>query len=373
VKLPLNKAVKVKVKAKPSAGANSAILRVDDRSTLGLDGYVPATVVASSGLTAPTFGRTVSGRVQRFSSRTYFVTVPAGASALTVSLSGLAAGSQTRFTAFHPYGVPIDSTSSLDCYTNRPVGGPCNPQVRSYPDPTPGVWEISVEARRTTPFLENPFTLTAEIQGVTVDPATTVLDRVQLGRDVPLTWQLTNRLAPVTVTGRGGPLGSAHEARGSIATNEVDTYSVSVPAGASRLDVAIDNPSDLGADLDLYVFRNGTLVGQSADGDSDESVTLPNPAAGDYTVEVDGYDVPAGTTTYDYRDAYYSTALGTLEVDQDEQALGNGATGQLSGSLTASAAPPAGRSLTGRVDVVDVDTDAVLGSALVVVKQVDQG
>ena len=48
----------------------------------------------------------------------------------------------------------------------------------SYENPLPGVWEIEVESRRTSPALVNPFNLTARIQGVTVDPATVDLPSV---------------------------------------------------------------------------------------------------------------------------------------------------------------------------------------------------
>lgn len=39
-----------------------------------------------------------------------------------------------------------------------------------------------------------------------------------------------------------------------------------------------------GADLDLSVYRGTTLVDRSADGDSEEAVSLANPVAGTYTV-----------------------------------------------------------------------------------------
>ena len=42
-------------------------------------------------------------------------------------------------------------------------------------------------------------------------------------------------------------------------------------------------------------------------------MSIPNPEAGTYTVEVDGYSVPAGSTAYDYLDVFFSAALGTLD------------------------------------------------------------
>ena len=94
-----------------------------------------------------------------------------------------------------------------------------------------------------------------------------------------------------------------------------------MPAGAASLRATIGNPSDPAADLDLFVQNctSGTCVaaGQSADGDSEESVTIDNPAAGAWKVIVDGFDVPAGTTEFNYIDVYFmpaASALGTIVV-----------------------------------------------------------
>jgi subtilisin family serine protease len=65
-----------------------------------------------------------------------------------------------------------------------------------------------------------------------------------------------------------------------------------VPAGLTLFRVGIDEgfitPS--GTDLDVYVYRGGALVGQAADGDSNEMVTFTNPTAGTYTVYVHGFN-----------------------------------------------------------------------------------
>src|SRR5262249_35799962 len=132
VLLPLNKPVNITVKAKPSAGVHSAIMQIDDPTTLGVDFSVMNSVIASTTLTAPGFGFSTTSSVQRNAYKSSFVTVPAGTPALQVNLSGLAAGSQTRWIAFTPYGVEVEGTSSLNCYTNRPPGAVCNPTSRSY-------------------------------------------------------------------------------------------------------------------------------------------------------------------------------------------------------------------------------------------------
>jgi hypothetical protein len=128
----------------------------------------------------------------------------------------------------------------------------------------------------------------------------------------------------------------------------------------------VNNTSDLGADLDLYVYRGDTLVGQSADGDSDESVSLTNPAADTYRVVVDGFAVPSGSTQYDYRDVFYSPALGSLSAPSTLVSLANGQSTTISGTVTAAAAPDAGRQLFGELLVVS-DQGAVLGRGSVLI------
>jgi len=370
VALPLNKPVTVQVKATPSAGAHSALLRVDDPRTKGLDFAAMNAVVASTDLPASSYSWSKSGTAQRNEATRYYLTVPEGTKALQVKMSGLAAGSQTRFLAFHPYGVGVDSTASTACYSNFQNGNGCNPTSRSYANPTPGVWEILVESRRTSPLQENPWQLDATLLGVTVDPATTSLGSVQQGVPTSVEWGVTNDFGQVTANAKGGPLGSARSQRESIADGQEQTFTVDVPADASRLDVKIGGTSDTAADLDLYVEGPGGDK-QSADGDSEEAVSYANPAAGTYTVTVDGFAVPAGTTSYDYLDVFYAGALGTITVDETPFSLANGQSHIVTGTVTANQPVADGRSLFGAMNVVN-DTQAVLGTGAVTVAGVTQ-
>jgi len=360
VTLPLNAPKDIVIKATPQAGAHSALLRLDDPNTMGLDFAVMNVVAAGTELSAPSYGWSKTGVAQRNEATRYYLTVPAGTKALQVKMSGLAPSSQTRFIAFHPYGVGIDSTSSLACYSNFSDPAACNPTNRVYANPQPGVWEILVESRRTTPVQENPWTLDATLLGVTVDPASTALPSVTAGADNALSWNVTNTFGAVNASAKGGSLGSANSGRFSIAHHAVKTYTVTVPAGASKLDVKIGNPSDNAADLDLFVTGPGGNR-QSADGDSEEAVSYPNPAAGTYTITVDGYDVPAGTTQYDYIDVFYSTALGAITVDETAFDLASGGSRPVTGSVKADAAPAAGRSLFGTMRIV-TGSGALLGT-----------
>ncbi|MFI9340078.1 S8 family serine peptidase [Streptomyces sp. NPDC052773] len=364
VNLPLNQPVTVKVQAAPrSAGIKSAILEVDDPRTEGIDKQVLNTVVVSAPLE---YTYAASGSVQRNSHKSYFVTVPEGATSLEVALGGLKDKSQTRFIAIHPYGVPADPTSTISCYPNYAnPANTCRPDVRSYPNPQPGVWEIEVESRRTSPLLDNPYKLDVTVLGAAFDPETVTVPEAEVGTPAAASWKVTNKYAALEGKLVGGPLGSSKTARPTIANGATQTTTVQVPEGAQSLDVTIGNVSDAAADLDLVVKNAaGDEVGSSADGDSEESVSVPKPAAGTYTVEVIGYSVPAGSTAYDYLDVFFSSALGSVTVDESAPVkLGTGASATVSGKVTAEAAAPEGREFFGQVQLVNArGTVAGVGS-----------
>ncbi|MFE6990822.1 S8 family serine peptidase, partial [Streptomyces pharetrae] len=364
VNLPLNQPVTVKVQAAPkSAGLKSAILEVDDPRTEGIDKQVLNTVVVAAPLK---YTYAASGSVQRNSHKSYFVTVPEGAKSLEVAIGGLKGKSQTRFIAIHPYGVPADPTSTVNCYANYTnPANTCRPDVRSYADPQPGVWEIEVESRRTSPLLDNPYKLDVTVLGAAFEPETVTVPEAKVGTPAAVSWKVTNKYAALEGKLAGGPLGSSKTARPSIAGGVTQTTTVEVPEGAQSLDVTIGNVSDAAADLDLVVKNAaGDEVGSSADGDSEESVSVPNPAAGTYTIEVVGYSVPAGSTAYDYLDVFFSQALGSVTVDESAAVkLGTGDSATVSGSVTAAAAAPEGREFFGQVQLVNArGTAAGLGS-----------
>lgn len=371
VRLPLNRTRSIVVRARPEVGAHSAIMRLDDPRTRGVDTEVMNTVVAAVEPRRPTHARTWTGRVQRNSTTSHFVDVAPGASALQLNLTGIATGSQTRMIAINPYGVPVDSTASTACYTNFSDIAACDPNSRAVEEPLPGVWEIEVESRRTSRTLNNPYRLTAAVQTVSVTPETVELPSVAKGDPAEVAWSLRNRLAPVTVTGEGGTLGSAATRRPTIAQGQTQEFEVVVPAGASRLEASIGSPGDLGADLDLYVLLDGGVVDYSADGDSEESVTLADPEPGTYTVFVDGYVVPAGTTKYDYRDVFVTDELGTLTVDGEPVDLATGESVDLTGRLVALEEPADGRQLFGEL-LVRSDEGAVVGRGSLVVGDVTE-
>ncbi|WP_176740338.1 S8 family serine peptidase [Streptomyces sp. Ncost-T10-10d] len=372
VSLPLGKPVTVKVEAKPgSAGVHSAILRVDDSRTVGVDQQILTTVVVSKELAKPAYAFKASGSVQRNSTTSYFLTVPEGAKTLEVAMSALRSGSQTRFISIHPYGVQMEDSSTIFCYPNyENPANTCRPDVRSYKDPQPGVWEIEVEARRTSPLLDNPYKLDVSLLGATFDPAVQTIAEAKIGTPAPVSWKVTNNAGDLEGTLKGGSLGSAKVAKPSIKTGDEQEFEVTIGEGVEKLDVAIGGTSDANADIDLYVFRGNTQVGKSTTAGSEESVSLVKPAAGTYTVVIDGYSVPAGTTTYDYRDVYYAPSLGTIKVDESKAVnLANGASAQIGAEVSVAGAAPEGRQFFGEVHLVNSHGTAA-GTGSVVIEKV---
>ncbi|MFD5428683.1 S8 family serine peptidase [Streptomyces sp. NPDC127084] len=373
VMLPLDEPVTVKVDALPlTAGVHSAILELDDLRTEGVDRQILSTVVVAKQLTLPSYyAYSASGTVQRNSHKSYFVTVPEGAKTLEVALSGLKDKSQTRFISIHPYGVAVEDSATIYCYPNyTSPTNTCRPDLRSYADPQPGVWEIEVESRRTSPLLDNTYKLDVSLLGATFDPAVKTIPEAKVGTAAKVDWTVSNAFAAIDGKLKGGSLGSAKVTRPTIANGETQESTVTIGEGVERLDVAIGSTSDTGADLDLEVWLGDKQVGTSADGDSEEAVSLAKPAAGTYTIKIVGYAVPSGSTEYDYRDVFFSSSLGSVEVDETKDVkLASGASAQVAAEVLVGSQAPEGRQFFGEVQLLNARGTAA-GTGSVVIEKV---
>jgi hypothetical protein len=203
-----------------------------------------------------------------------------------------------------------------------------------------------------------------------------VIPNAQVGVPVPRSYSLQNNFATFTGRAVGSDLGSARRGVFTIANHAQQEYVTTIPAGSTSFRATIGGPSDPAADLDLFVYQcsdpsctTRTLRGQSADGDSEESVTIANPAAGTWLVLIDGFAVPAGTTTYNYVDIFANAGLGSVAVTDADALHPTGSSWTVSGSVTAASVPEAGRVLLGTVSAV-TDTGVTVGSADVVVENV---
>lgn len=385
VALPLNSPVTFTVAVHPiAAGVHSAILNLDDPAIPGIEGQTMNTVVAADQFTEAN-GYTVEktgSSVGRNQSVSHFFNVPAGTPAFKVDLTGggAAAGAgQIRFLRFHPYGVGIDSNSTPNWY-NPPAcsgtGSNCTvagATSRTVSNPQAGVWEVTVEVRRTSDAISVPYTLTASVLGATVEPNPDTIASATVGVPVARSYKATNLYGAFTGRLTGSTLGSAFRGTPTIANHAVQEYPILVTSGSTALRVTIGGTSDPGADLDLFLFNctSGTcvLAGQSADGDSEESVTVNNPAAGAWKAVVDGYSVPEGSTTYNYVDVFTNPAFGSVSVTDANALRPAGSSWTVPGSVTANAAPAAGRVLLGTVRVL-TDGGVLVGSGDVVVESV---
>ena len=378
ISLPKNSPVNLTVTVNPTtSGVHSAILNLDDPKSAGVEYQTMNVVVAADQFTAGgNYSVTKSGSLGPGQFDTYFFNVPPNTPAFKVDMTGggPAGAGAIRFLRWHPYGLGVDSNAVSNCYNGAP--GTCSTgsaTSRTVTNPLAGVWEVTVDARRNSDAVSAPYTLTASILGATVSPHPDVIPSATIGVPVARSYTITNQLGEFTGRAAGSNLGSAYLATPTIAHHAQQTYDVTVPAGATSLRATIGSPSDPAADLDLFVLNctSGTCVtaGQSADGDSEESVTINNPTAGLWRVLVDGYSVPAGSTTYKYVDVFAHPSFGTVSVTDANALRPAGATWTVPGTVTANAAPAAGRVLLGNVLVL-TNANVLVGQGDVIVESV---
>jgi subtilisin family serine protease len=356
IALPLNTPVQLPVTVNPAtAGIHAAILNLDDPTSAGIDYQTMNTVVVAEKFSAANnYSITKSGTVGRNQILRFFFQVPSGTPAFKVDFSGpssTAGTGQARFLRYHPYGVAIDSNASTACYAPSAAAG-CDGNSRTTANPQAGVWEVTVDARRASDIANVPFTLTASILGASVTPTLDEIPTATVNVGVNRSYSFTNLFGTFTGNAVGTNLGSAKIDRPTIADGAIQNIPVVVEAGSTSLTARIGGTSDANADLDLYVLNPaGLVVGQAADADSEEAVTIANPVAGTYTIRIDGYAVPAGTTQYNYLDLFANAKYGTITVTDAAAARPGGASWTAPAVVTAKAVPAAGRVLVGNVQV----------------------
>jgi hypothetical protein len=230
---------------------------------------------------------------------------------------------------------------------------------------------VTIDARRTSDAADTAFTLTASILGAVVAPNPDTIASATIGVPIGRSYTITNLYGAFTGNAVGSTLGSAFRATPTIANLGQNVITFTVAPGSTNLRVAIGSTSDPAADLDLYVFYcnpSCNQVGQAADGDSEEAVSFNSPAAGNWAALVDGYSVPAGTTSYTYVDVFVNSAFGSVAVTDASALRPAGSSWNVPAAVTVNAAPAPGRVLQGTVNVV---AGAVLvGSGEVVVTSI---
>ena len=226
VQLAPERADDVDVNVNPrTSGIHSAILQLDNSSTDGIDYETMNTVIAPDVFTAANgYTVTKTGMAGRNHVDRYFFRVPAGDPVLKVDLAGPDGNpgtGQVRFLRFHPWGLGVDSNASTSCYA-PPVAGCAtgDPLSRTVDGADEGVWEVTVEARRTSDTAWAPYTLTASLYGVAVTPNPDVIADAQVGVPVPRSYSFQNNFASFTGQAVGSPLGSARRGVFTIADGD---------------------------------------------------------------------------------------------------------------------------------------------------------
>ena len=349
VSLPLDQPVPVTLDiAVATPGVHSSLITLYTPSVPGHAYRTLATIVAAEPLEANEH-HTVEIRteVPRPEMRSYFYRVPPGVSALQVVLDSTKR--QLQLAIIKPDTRTASATRIVAERAGRGGGGggggenPVLPaETYVVANPMPGVWELrlsDIEDTRTfdwkaseagAPVPPTKVRLTVSALGAGA-AASTVADNAgdQSGGGLNATQQaresraandltLVSRMADFTGKASSYPLGSARIERPTIRERQQQVYEIQVPPGTAALRVAVDNPSDTAADLDVYVYdctkKECRPGGASADPGSDEAVTLQHPAAGNWRVVVDGASVPSGQTTYDYSDVVFNQVYGMVAV-----------------------------------------------------------
>jgi hypothetical protein len=348
VSLPLNEPVPVTLDiAVTTPGVHSSLITLDNPSVPGHAYRTLATIVASVPLDGSNHYKVeTKAEVPRPEMRSYFYRVPAGVSALHIVLDS--SKREVQVAVIKPDTRTASATRIVAERAGRGGGGGGGGENANLPaetyvvaQPMPGVWEVrltDIEDTRTfdwkssekgTPVSPTKVRLTVSALAGGPVPSALANNAGDQGSGQSATLQahepgatndltLVSRMADFTGKATSYPLGSAHIVRPTIREHQQQVYEIEVPPGSTALRVALGNPSDAAADLDVYVYdctkKECHNAGASADPGSDEAVTVQHPAAGKWKVVVEGASVPSGQTEYDYSDVVFNQVYGMVAV-----------------------------------------------------------
>jgi hypothetical protein len=177
--------------------------------------------------------------------------------------------------------------------------------------------------RARIPLVVAPVSITApaEVSGSRASGALVVHGNTGTGEPVRLHATGLVPSAPIGLSLEPGPFDPGAPAP------DTDTFTVpvQVPPGTqvARFRMEAHNRGD---DVDVFVYRNGRMVGRSATASGDETVTLPDPAAGRYDVYVNAVAAENGSTITGqlYTWVVGAGAAGNLRLDRHAVSAGVG-------------------------------------------------
>jgi hypothetical protein len=368
--------VDVTFNAQDEPGVYSALLRLDDPTTVGIDYQILNTVVVNNPLSADTgYTQTLNGNAKRFETNQpkMFFDVPSGATAVQFTVTRTNA-SRISFTCLDSRGLPV---RAADCGSGfyGPGGGDSTVVSRTSTviNPRAGVWEIAIRASRSSGVPLATFEVTATAFKASFTPDSWTNTPTTVGAAVSQSFTITNQFAAGSFGATGSTFASTRTLTPTIAHSAMQTHPFTIPASTSSLTVAITElaTSDHSADLDLYVFHctvTCVLRGSGTTSAFSETVTIASPAAGRWVALVDAFDVPLGTTIYGYTDTFTNAVYGGITITAGSGFAERPAesTFAVTASGTAASNPGAGRFLRGSVGLrLGSATGPVIGSARV--------
>jgi hypothetical protein len=124
-----------------------------------------------------------------------------------------------------------------------------------------------------------------------------------------------------TYTPRPAGLAANEPIAGQVSQDPDQTFDPASTAGTKDLRITIA-PNTAYArwslvipgadDIDLYLYKDGALVGQSTSGGTDELIELSAPAAGEYTLYVHGWQVASSPLSFSMGQWKAVTGIGGL-------------------------------------------------------------
>jgi subtilisin family serine protease len=358
-------------------GVYSALLRLDDPATVGIDYQILNTVVVNNPLSADTgYTQTLTGTAKRFETNDnkLFFDVPSGATALQFTVTRTNGG-RVAVTCIDPRGIPLSTGGAAPCGSGffGPTGSPT--RTTTVVNPRAGVWEIAIRASRSSAVPVSSFEVTATAFKAAFTPDSWTNTPTTVGVVAAQNFTVTNHFAAGNLGATGSTFASTRALTPTIAHLATQQHAFTVEGGTSSLTVAITElaASDHSADLDLYVFHCPTpttcaLKGSGTTAAFAETVTIANPTAGLWVALVDAFDVPLGATVYGYTDRFTNAIYGAITITAGSGFAERAAdsTFDVTSSGTARSNPGVGRFLRGSVDVRVGRADGpVIGSARV--------
>ena len=319
VTLGTGQATSVAVTARPTTpGLHSAILRVDDRSTTGIDLLVPVTIIAADKPAAPSHAVAKTGSVRRGTSTSVFVSVPEGVSNVQLALGGVGSG-HVRVTAIDPTGMPVGQHRQQPVLHQPVRPAPLQPDGPVHHRPDERCVGVPGRGPSHLPLMDNPYTLTATLQGVAVNAETASIDSAVVYHPEAASATAVNTWGTVTAHAAPGQVGRLRDVTAPVANGGLSQGPVQVPRDVTEMELTV-TPRQQDANLDVYLINSsaGMVARLDSPGPGGEHIRLRNPLPGTYAVLVGGTDVPSGTTEFDYHERLFSRSIGSVTVDSSE-------------------------------------------------------